>query len=857
MQIRWKRTQTAFLIFLYFLLPAALAGAAEPFPEAFFPSGAHPRLWLGEERLSALADGRRLQTERWRSFQTLCDSLIDTGAGNDPWNLAHSPQNYTAPLALMYRLTGDSRYADRAMALMDAVSLDFTRYGNPDHESWHYLGLTYDWLQDHAGMTEDAKTRYREMIAAVSDKFWEEDNLSASGTDSDQNLLTAMIHLTLGAALYGDHPGAGTMLDRGWKGWTEGYFHTSGTSNRDLVKAALGGVYFTGMAYFPSTDITGISGFQMTLESACNYNLKEQEPNLSPFWANILLSMIHLTEPSREKIYPNGAWQDPNRLADQPWLRRAMTIAAHFAEQAGYPEAAALGRGYAREVDIGYGSDPFTELLFDLPEAAATSPYLGGNMPLVRFADNPDFLLFRDNWGTSATWGMFGADGSIPFDHQAPDHGHFSLWRDNTYLTRGARSYDAISHGEFFNTLSIENGCTVNGNPCPGTAIFNSEKPASISRHRKQEAAPLFAYAMMEADGQWNDPPTAYQPLANVASYRRHFFWAGDHAVVMDRLRTEEPGWSRYRLRAETEPVVTGATVSQLSADGKQRLIQRTLEPSGAAPEKIDESMLWNGVADWIVNASERNWQTVIELPVSTSTNVLNVIQMGPASMAAMDTVEHLSGNGRTGARIGDWVVTFAGEESLMDGATYTVGSGGEPLHHLVADLTPGYYDILENGEAAGSVLVLESDNTALFQSNSSASPLEIRLVPGHGPDPALPVAGIRVNNTEGEISVSRGTPLSLAVRFHSGDREGLVSDWWIAASTPSGWQSLVVSETGPAWAPELNRCALSPLASFDWTELPPPDLPLGESTLYFAVDDNADGIPNPAWWDLIKVNIQ
>ena len=128
-------------------------------------------------------------------------------------------------------------------------------------------------------------------------------------------------------------------------------------------------------------------------------------------------------------------------------------------------------------------------------------------MPLVRFAAEPDCLLFRDNWGTTANWGLFMGDGGIPCDHQSPDHGHFALWRGGDYLTRGARSYDSLAHGDFFNTLSIENTCSVNGESCAGTARFNSEKKASISRHRQQDGSPLFAYAMLEADGQWNDPP--------------------------------------------------------------------------------------------------------------------------------------------------------------------------------------------------------------------------------------------------------------------------------------------------------------------------------------------------------------
>ena len=718
------------IFFLFCLLPGWNISAQAAFPPEYYPSGQHPRLWLTAERLAALQSSQQQNSAEWQEFKNLCNSLIDTDPSNDPWNLAHAPQHYTAPLALMYRLTGDRRYADRAMELMDQTSIDFSAYGDPDHENYYFLGLAYDWLWDYSGMTPVKKEAYRSKMVTISTKFWQEYNLTASGTDSDQNLLTGLLHLVMGSAMYGDSADAVTLLDRAWKGWEEGYFLTAGTSNRDIIKSALGGVYFTGMEYFPSTDILGIAGYWLTLKTACNYDISVREPELKPFWSNIIRSFIHLTEPDRSRIYPYGSWQDPNTLPDQPWLRRAMIIASYFADLTGFHQEAALGRGYSDNVDIGYYNDAMLELLFTTPGAAVTSPYdAGSTLPLIRFAGKPDFLIFRDNWSKTAQWGLFIGDGSIPFDHQAPDHGHFALWRGSSYLTRGARTYDALGHGDFFNTLSIENNCSVNGISCSGTALFASEKKASLSRHRIQTTAPLFAYAMLEADGQWNDPPSAYLPQTNIITYRRHFFRAGDYAVVFDRLRTKVPGWSKYRLRALTEPVINGNTVSQLSADGQNKLLQRTLEPTGISISKVNETTQWNGLDDWIVNASERKWQSVIELPAATRVNILNVIQTGPASMTDFDRLEHLDGSGNSGVRIGDWVICFSPEETLRTAVDYSVSNSSAGMWHLVTDLLPGDYDIMQGAWKITSVQVKEGDNTALFQTSTALPVLNIHLV--------------------------------------------------------------------------------------------------------------------------------
>ncbi len=703
-----------------FLIGSSLFAA---FPPEHYPTADHPRLWLTSERLAAVQASRQQGNQRWLRFQTLCDSLIDSDPGNDPWNLVESPQHYTAPLAFMYILTQDERYADRALQLMDITSTDLSRYGDPDHENFQYLGLTYDWLHDYSGMTEVRKAAYRQKMKTISDSFWNDDNVNASGTDSDQNLLTMTIHMIFGTAMYGDTDDALTLLDQAWLGWESGYCYSpnSGTSNRDFVRAALGGAYFTGYSYFSGTDSRGISDFWMSLKSACNYDIYLLEPDLKPFWANIIRSIIHFTEPTRSRIYANGSWQDPNILADQAWMRRLMTIAAYFADQANYGAEAALARGYAAAVDIGYYNDAFEELFYYTPGAAVQSPYTGA-LPQVRFADKPDFLLFRDNWGLSATWGIFNGNGSIPVDHQEPNHGGFTIWRGNDYLTCGARNYDSLANGDFFNTLSIENGCRFNDITCSGTAIFNSEKGASISRHREGNGSPLYAYGMLEADGQWNDNPDEYEAVANVSSYRRHFFWSDSYVIIFDRLRTKAAGWVKYRLRALAEPVINGNTVSQLSANGEHKLLQRTLEPEGITIQKVDEFQLWSSIEDWVVDPSERKWQSVIEIPSTANVNILNVIQIGPASMSDFDLFEHLTGNDNAGVRIGDWVVDFSASESRRNTVAYEVHNSASTMYHLVADMEAGQYELQVGGDSVSVITVKENDNTALFQVNADSS---------------------------------------------------------------------------------------------------------------------------------------
>jgi len=144
----------------------------------------------------------------------------------------------------------------------------------------------------------------------------------------------------------------------------------------------------------------------------------------------------------------------------------------------------------------------------------------------------------------------------------------------------------------------------------------------------------------------------------------------------------------------------------------------------------VDESVEWQDEEEYIVSPDERKWQSVITFPASTSNNILNVLQMGPASMTGFDTLEHLENSENSGVRIGTWVLLFAKEEGLRGSATYSVSNTTANMQHLVADLTPGNYSIMVNNQKIGVVTVEDQDNTALFQTNDALSILEVSLQP-------------------------------------------------------------------------------------------------------------------------------
>ena len=97
-------------------------------------------------------------------------------------------------------------------------------------------------------------------------------------------------------------------------------------------------------------------------------------------------------------------------------------------------------------------------------------------------------------------------------------------------------------------------------------------------------------------------------------------------------------------------------------------------------------------------------------------------------SRKSFDTLQHLSGLGYSGVRIGNWVVSFSPEENFRSSAIYTIQNSTAGMWHLIADITRGSYDVFVNGKKTTTLEVRNGDNTALFQTNIAASTMTIRL---------------------------------------------------------------------------------------------------------------------------------
>jgi hypothetical protein len=121
------------------------------------------------------------------------------------------------------------------------------------------------------------------------------------------------------------------------------------------------------------------------------------------------------------------------------------------------------------------------------------------------------------------------------------------------------------------------------------------------------------------------------------------------------------------------------------------------------------------------------------------------------------------------------------------------------------------------------------------------------------------PVPDIKANGQEGPLTVSSATPVSITVSLDPGDKTGQNADWWIVAYTsfaaPWNWTSYTYP-TG--WMPGINAAMQTTILGLPSSlEMLNMALPSGDYTFYFAIDSNADGVPDATWFDSVKVHVQ
>ncbi len=134
----------------------------------------------------------------------------------------------------------------------------------------------------------------------------------------------------------------------------------------------------------------------------------------------------------------------------------------------------------------------------------------------------------------------------------------------------------------------------------------------------------------------------------------------------------------------------------------------------------------------------------------------------------------------------------------------------------------------------------------------------DAQLTSGTAVQPAVPSPDIKVNGSDGPITVSSATPISITVGLSPGSFPGQNADWWLAESLPSGSFNYFNLSTG-SFVPGLLSTHQGPLFNLNSTPLLNGySLTEGNHKFYFAVDLNMNGSldMNSIYYDSVSVNV-
>ena len=552
--------------------------------------GVHPRLYLNQERLAALREAiKTTHAARWRQVQEEADRLtefrppqyrVERGHAGEE-QLWQRPIGDALPtLALVYRLTGDSKYlhaAQRwALASCEYPTWGIGKFNCTDLPAGHQLyglALFYDWC--YADLDEATRRTIREtvlkrggiMFAAMRDGkiYWHRAYLQNHLWVNGCGLATA------GLAMWEEAPETIPWL-------------SLCLSKFQRTFEALGS---------DGASHEGVGYWDYGVEHMIKFNLLSRDM----FGVNLFTnSWWPKTASFRQYLsLPRHAWSQSECIVDLGDYARGN---AHHPDYTLFALASEFRDGYAQwmglEMEVaGIGSKPraWLALLWYDPSVTPRAP---DRRPTLQHFADMDIVSARSDWSGDESMVVFkcgpfiGHKGMEMFSeydpgggHAHPDANHFVWFAGGEWLLRD-EGYTHLKWTGNHNTLLIDG----EGQVGEGTKWFNG---AAILE-AKATARVIRAESSARLDHIVGDATRAYPGRFGLRRYVRHLlFLKPDVVIVADDILLDGPRQLELRFHPEaTRTVADGAAFLLKGKTTMLRLEVLTPKDVGVQAESIN-----------------------------------------------------------------------------------------------------------------------------------------------------------------------------------------------------------------------------------------------------------------------------
>jgi hypothetical protein len=724
-------------------------GSVIPIPTP--PSAqAHPRLWLTPALKADLLAKRAANDPDWQAIQTEADKLLLLGIPTT-FTLDYQPGvigygqtgsgwlDAFNQLGLVYQLTGDARYAVKALALLDFINtiggIEPVRLDSGRGSMGATLGLAigFDWFYDRLSPAQKA-------ASSETLNRWNTWTLGNAYAINDPTSNYWQGHQTAfaasGYATLGDNPEAKTWVDRADQRWADWAAKVFAPPLPGVAPAGAGptGLFYGGLAVsgfnYGGNDIARHIKYMLLVRSATGVDLFATT-DYAQRWARTL---THSLKPNRWQAPTWGQWTGD-------WYGVMTPNASLFlaAGLDGTTEGAWMQWFYEHSgtksgtLPPGYAPIATPSVQDRLLWYKATRPQIDYRATAAThlFADGGEGVVFwRSGWGDAADYAWARVTPSSYTGSHPKLAGHVDLTRGPDNLLVLSNYWKGTGNGEVgwpsFSVMAASHASTLyfwDGGTPTGAKCFTQDEiydgcQTGFGQYRQPKTTLAADYAYAE-----NDYASAYD-YAQVPSQRtlqsfvRVFVALGDgQYIVWDRIQSTSAGHTkqlRWQLSSASTPTLFGNQVT--STVGASKLTLTTLLPPGAQTVLV-RNLKGTTPLNWHAAVTDGN-------PEPTYAG-LTVLSTGPATATAPPATLLVTPMDFAGVQIaGDApkVAVLPRTSTPAAGITVTTSHAGT-ARYLVAGLSPGAYQVSRNGTqvAAGA-----ADGNGVFSFTAPSGTLVI-----------------------------------------------------------------------------------------------------------------------------------
>jgi hypothetical protein len=567
---------------------------------------------------------------------------------------------------LVYQITGNRLYADKALAVIRKEFANTSRKGlNFMREYGAEYAVFFDWL--YPAMSAADRSSFVAMLNRWADEAttntWSP-SFPIRTDDSDQTVGNYFQFAFLALATAQDNPRAGEFLARSYVG---GLTPTAAdrSSLRNAIKQyatqlAEGGVWPEGTQYNLGT----LQLLMMGYEGVRTATGVDHFPEVTALLPQLAMGQVCEMSPDLKAFIQWGDTEEPRALR---LFRRVTTLGMLGGllqdDPSCGPYANQLVADFvAKYGAVGYNSaEPLSRIFyFYNPYAAkSTRQRLPGHFRAL----GQGLQIYHDGWeATDSLLSIHFPQRQLPVDHEVNFFGDFQLYRRGEWVLTHPLAYDGlVREGEGTNTMLI-------GGLSSMQEVKNTG-PVEVDPQGR------YLYTAGTTSGQYYRLPYYDPPTPFLKEWTRSFFYLpsrdkrSDTLVVFDRVFadpvarldryrkadqqriTAAPGLKQWIVHMPVSPIVAADGISWRTAGGQDVKVS-TLLPASPRRQIIDEDATWPDTFPYPRKA-EQKWQVRLMPPTDRQWDTfLNVVQAWDAGTTLRNTLVRSAGGEAEGVLV-------------------------------------------------------------------------------------------------------------------------------------------------------------------------------------------------------------